>query len=292
METGLFSTRRLRAHGLSTADIRRALRNGTLARVRRGWYAVPNVTPDVLTAARIGGRLSCVTALRWHGAWTLDRSNPHVRVASGVDVRRLAEPHLHWTEDRVGPGVDTVETALGVATTCLDFRALVVLADSLANRRLLSPDRLAAVLTRSARGRRALTAHDPRAESGIETLVRLALRRRRVSIRSQVVIPGVGRVDFLVGDRLVIETDGFEWHGGRDAFERDRQRDLELVRLGYVVIRASYRRVIDDLDGVVMAVLDVVRRRDHRWRAVHRTQLSGSGYLVGVSSPDSRNPES
>jgi len=97
-----------------------------------------------------------------------------------------------------------------------------------------------------------------------------------------VVIPGVGRVDFLIGERLVVEADGYEWHASREAFERDRERDRELVRRGYVVVRASYRQVLDDLDAVILAILDVVRRRDHHWRAVHRAQLSAGGYLVDV----------
>src|SRR5690606_29569534 len=118
---------------------------------------------------------------------------------------------------------------------------------------------LRALLHATARGRRVLALHDPAAESGIETLVRLALRRHRIRARSQVTIPGVGRVDFLIGDRLVIEADGFEWHGSREAFERDRDRDRELVRRGFVVIRLSYARVMGDLDGAMLAVLDVVR---------------------------------
>src|SRR5690606_16212758 len=102
---------------------------------------------------------------------------------------------------------------------------------------------------------------DPAAESGIETLVRLALRRHRIRSRSQVVIAGVGRVDLLVGERLVIEVDGYRWHGDRAAFEADRDRDRELVRRGYVVLRPSYERVTTDLDRVMVAVLDIVRRR-------------------------------
>src|SRR5262245_29057267 len=49
---------------------------------------------------------------------------------------------------------------------------------------------------------------DSDAQSGIETKVRLFLRSRRIPFRVQVAISGVGRVDLLVGDRLVIELDG------------------------------------------------------------------------------------
>lgn len=54
-------------------------------------------------------------------------------------------------------------------------------------------------------------------------------------------------VDFLWRDRrLVVETDGYRYHHGREAFEADRDRDLRLKALGYEVIRLSYRQVVDD----------------------------------------------
>jgi very-short-patch-repair endonuclease len=284
MHTDLFSTRQLRSRGLRRADIRRALARGELNRLRRGWYCTPAATPDLVTAARAGGRLTCLAALRSHGAWTLESSGAHVRVADGIAVIHQPGVRIHWTAARVGPGIDSIDEALATAVACVDFRALVVAADSLVNRGLLTPIRLQAVLGVTPRGRRVLAVHDPRAESGIETLVRLALRRHRVRARSQVAIPGVGRVDFLVGDRLVIEADGYDWHGGRLEFERDRERDRELVRRGYIVIRATYHQVMTDLDAVISAALEVIRRREHRWRAIHRTELSESGYLIDLSS--------
>ena len=292
MQTGLFSTQLLRANGLRRSDLRRALAAGAIARVRRGWYCTPAADPAVVTAARAGGRLTCLAALRAHGAWVLDDIGTHVRVADGVTVIHQPGVRIHWTSERVGPGVDSVEEALATAVACVDFRALVVVADSLVNRGVITPIRLQAVLGVTPRGRRVLAVHDAAAESGIETLVRLALRRHRVKARSQVVISGVGRVDFLIGDRLVIEADGYDWHGGRLEFERDRERDRELVRRGYIVIRASYRQVMSNLDEVIGAALEVIRRREHRWRAVHRTQLSESGYLIDLSSMNARNSES
>lgn len=45
--------------------------------------------------------------------------------------------------------------------------------------------------------------------------MRLRLRRRKVELRTQVTIADVGRVDLLVGERLVIEVDSKEHHTGR-----------------------------------------------------------------------------
>ena len=82
-------------------------------------------------------------------------------------------------------------------------------------------------------------------------------------------MPGVRRVDLLIGDRLVIELDGRAFHSGED-FERDRRQDLELALRGYVVIRLSYRMVVHDWDATHRAVVEVVARGLHRWGRVTR----------------------
>lgn len=288
----MLSTLALRTHGMSRADLHRALDDGTLVRVRRGWYATSTAPPAIVVAAKIGGRLTGLAALKLHGAWTLTTPPIDVRVADGVSIVRVPGSTVHWTSERVTPGIDSPSEALEVAIVCADLRAVVIAVDSLVNRRILSESEARAVLNASARGRRALTLHDPAAESGIETLVRLALRRLRIRLRSQAVIVGVGRVDFLIGQRLVIEADGYEWHADSARFEADRERDRELVRRGYVVIRASYKQVTTNLDAVTETVLAVIRRREHLWRPIHRAQLSELGRLIDVSDAAARDSES
>jgi len=39
---------------------------------------------------------------------------------------------------------------------------------------------------------------------------------------------------------LIVETDGRESHGTRQAFERDRRRDRRLMLLGYRVVRFTW----------------------------------------------------
>jgi very-short-patch-repair endonuclease len=59
-------------------------------------------------------------------------------------------------------------------------------------------------------------------------------------------------VDFLWRERrLVVETDGWEGHRGRQAFEDDRVRDAYLRLQGYEVLRFSWRQVFDDPKSVV-----------------------------------------
>jgi very-short-patch-repair endonuclease len=104
----------------------------------------------------------------------------------------------------------------------------------------------------------------PLSDSGLETIARLLFHRVRVRIRTQVRIGGVRHVDMLVGDRLVIELDGRGFHSGDD-FDRDRRQDLELSRRGYLVVRLSYRMVVEEWDETHRRVLELVGRGLHRW---------------------------
>ncbi|WP_299573327.1 DUF559 domain-containing protein [uncultured Williamsia sp.] len=79
-------------------------------------------------------------------------------------------------------------------------------------------------------------------------------------------VPGVGRVDLLVGERLVIEVDSHAHHTGVERYEADRARDRRLVQLGYVVLRLSYHQVVHDWPETEKVVLDLIRRREHRGR--------------------------
>jgi very-short-patch-repair endonuclease len=54
-------------------------------------------------------------------------------------------------------------------------------------------------------------------------------------------------VDALWRDlRLVVEVDGYEYHGGRASFESDRARDATLVAAGYRVIRFTAVQLRDE----------------------------------------------
>ena len=67
----------------------------------------------------------------------------------------------------------------------------------------------------------------------------------------------VGRftVDFLWREhRLIVETDGYTAHRGRQAFEDDRVRDNELMASGYDVLRFTQARVANEPDEVVAVV--------------------------------------
>jgi hypothetical protein len=58
---------------------------------------------------------------------------------------------------------------------------------------------------------------------------------------------GGHEVDFLWATaRLVVEVDGYRYHGHRAAFERDRIRDQALATSGYRVLRVTWRQLVDE----------------------------------------------
>ncbi len=57
---------------------------------------------------------------------------------------------------------------------------------------------------------------------------------------------GAYEVDFAwPAAPLVVEVDGYRFHSGRDAFERDRRRDAELQARGYRVVRITWRQLAE-----------------------------------------------
>ena len=73
-------------------------------------------------------------------------------------------------------------------------------------------------------------------------------------------------VDFLWPEqKVIVEIDGFAFHGHRAAFERDRQRDMVMRDAGYEVIRVTWRQLVEQPLRVIA----------HIARALGRSQFLG-----------------
>ncbi len=53
---------------------------------------------------------------------------------------------------------------------------------------------------------------------------------------------------------VVVEVDGFAFHSGRGAFERDRRRDADLQAAGHRVLRITWRRLQAEPEAVLVAL--------------------------------------
>ncbi len=273
---GLAATHELLAAGFDRGGIRAELVAGRLQRVRQGWYSRRGIHADLLHAARVGGRLGCSSALRLRDVWVTYDGCLHVAVqpsacrlrSPGDAHRRLTptEPVItHWTD---GGGrsrliVDDL-SAIVQLSACVSPDHLAASADSLIHRRPQLRDavtglaQLAGLVPEGHRHR--LAQVDGVCESGTETL--FWLRMRRLAPQRQIWLTPKIRVDFLLGDRLVIEVDGKEFHSRESDFESDRRRDAELSALGYRVLRFSYRQMMREWPSVEAAVLAAVARGD------------------------------
>jgi hypothetical protein len=72
-------------------------------------------------------------------------------------------------------------------------------------------------------------------------------------------------VDFLfAAARLVVETDGWRFHGTRAAFERDRHRDAALARADFRVLRFTHRQLEREPSAVAATVAAASRSGSRR----------------------------
>jgi very-short-patch-repair endonuclease len=66
-------------------------------------------------------------------------------------------------------------------------------------------------------------------------------------------------VDLLAADlRLAVEVDGYHHFQDEDAYRRDRRKDLDLQRRGYLVVRVLAEDVVCRLEEVLRTILDAV----------------------------------
>ncbi|PPI25626.1 MULTISPECIES: endonuclease domain-containing protein [unclassified Rathayibacter] len=263
MLTGVLHLSRLRALGV---DPRAAVRNGTLTRLRPGWFAAADARADQQQAVLHAGFVSCVSFFDARGAYRPEDDRLHLGVHSS-NRARTTDPGVvvHWSRRipmPTGPAVvASTERALEHLLLCQPSDESVAVVDSALHRGIIGPGLLAGTMALlPARLHPLLSAFDGRAESGIESLTRFRLLACGVGCRPQAEIPGVGRVDLLIDDWLVIELDGRRWHTAAEAFTRDRRRDAAAVLSGYTVLRFSYADVVHDWARTSTVILGTMAR--------------------------------
>lgn len=244
----------------------RALTDGSWRRVLRGTYAPGGAQLDLSLRCRAAQRLLPDHAhvadrcLLWLlGVDVLPPGPPVLEVVvprgAVLPVRaqlRCRTAHLP-ARDRAVLGPDRVRCLRTPRATADLLRRLplvdaVVVADAVQHAGLVEPGELAEELDLHARlrgvrrARRALELSDVRAESPPESRLRLALVLAGFAPVPQyeVRVAGrlVARVDLAFPHlRIAIEYDGRAVHGLADVFARDRQRQNDLVRAGWTVLR-------------------------------------------------------
>jgi very-short-patch-repair endonuclease len=87
---------------------------------------------------------------------------------------------------------------------------------------------------------------------------------RRANLPAPEVNAKVGSytADFLwPTEKVIVELDGYDYHRGRAAFERDHERDAEHLRLGFLVIRVTGRQLARELEALLVQIATALARR-------------------------------
>lgn len=269
----VFSRAELLQSGGTGDEITRAVKTGLLLRLRRDHYAYPDVAPDVAEAVRVGGRLACVTLLQKVGVFVLKSAGLHMHLAphmSRIRARKARSTVLHWSR-RTRQGsprhVVALRDAVLQSILCQEPRAVIATLDSVLHLRLATRAQLDELFAElPARMQVLLNLVDGSAESGPETYMRLILRTLGLRYETQVVIPGAGRVDFLVEGWLIIECDSKEYHEGWEKQVEDRARDIAAARRGYTSIRPIASDILFDSATVRQQITEIVEAFEPRVR--------------------------
>ncbi|MDR7190272.1 very-short-patch-repair endonuclease [Microbacterium sp. BE35] len=263
--------RELRASGLSRSKIAAALADGSLISARRGVYERRGVCADIKTAAAHGGWVVCVSAAQHLGLWVAEHGGG-LHVGLRAHGRAYSHPDcscvVHWSDQddvtRGAFGVPSVRVVLRQILRCQGLEAFFVALESALRRRTLSNTDLDWLRRgTNADAREAITFARSDADSGLESLLRWRLRRRGLRVRTQQSITSVGRVDFVIGERLIVEVDGAPNHDSESHRHKDLVRDANAAAWGFVTLRFDYALVVHDWDTVELAILGLVDRGLH-----------------------------
>ncbi len=276
-QLGLITTSQLQLAGIGRRAIESRAHRSLIHRIYRGVYLVGNPIP--LPGAReLGAVLACGPhALLSHASagavWGLTPA-PNGEVAltvvgrngrsrQAITVHRVSRLAAVDRATRHGiPLTAPARTLVDLAATAEDYALDHALGEARVQK-LIDDRALAQALDRAgrragvARLRAALEAEGEwdytplKAEQRMRRLIAQARLPRPVY---QAVVEG-WPVDCLWPDqRLILEVDGYRFHGHRGAFERDRRKDMMLVAAGYRVIRITWRQLSEQPLAVVSAI--------------------------------------
>ena len=296
---GVFGSCDATAEGVTRNVVRAMVRDGTVTRVAARAYVLSDTlraarTPEAVHRLHVlailrsfDGRVAAShhSALALHGLpfWQVAEDTFHVCRVAGSSSRVRGSLHLHeeTTADPlmrlrltraliVTPGLAAVGTAMvdgleaGVVAMDAALHAeLVTRADlqRLVDAHALTPG--------VARARDAVALADGSAESPGESRTRMVLRHlpATLTVEPQAVIRDgsdafVGRSDFLVDGRVVVEFDGRAKYGltGTPAEDlwAEKRREDRLRALGYAVVRLTWADLANP-EAVLQRVLEALR---------------------------------
>lgn len=250
---GVAHSSTVRLAGYDVHAVRTAIASGAVTRVRRSWLVGRECSGERRQAAQAGGRVSCITAARELGLWTPDATHTHIAVPGTASRIRNSGLIVHWARGPIAvPSRSAEEPLLNVlfhAARCLEPERAVLIWESALHGGLVSAGQLQRVAWHSGRATRIAEVASSLSDSGLETRFLWIMREIGVVVQQQIWIDG-HPVDALIGERLVIQSDGFAHHSTAKDRRRDLSADARLTLLGYTVLRFDYHQLLFDPVGV------------------------------------------
>ncbi|MGA9857012.1 MAG: DUF559 domain-containing protein [Solirubrobacteraceae bacterium] len=194
----------------------------------------------------------------------------HIRQPDGMQVFRVRHLDTHDVRIRHGlPVTAPARTLIDYAAAASDTATAVALNEARVLRLVNDADLQAAIMraplrSGSARIRRLLSSEAGPAltRSEAEARLRDLLAAAELAAPQFNVWVGGFLVDALwAGPRVVIEVDGFAVHGQRGKFDGDRRRDQALAARGYLVIRVSWRQLVEEPMALVARLAQALAAR-------------------------------
>lgn len=259
---GAARTAALHRAGFPRSCVAKALGAGQIVRIRRGVYALPQVAGMLSLALQHNALLTCISAAPAYQLWSLEKASTvhlspgHKKTVPGTiahgRIRHAVHPRLP---------VAGLADVLIHALRCLPELQALVMVQCAAQRGDVTVDFLRRKLpgNRNARARSVLDYVIPRADSVLEVLANYHFRRAGLHVRRHVELQGVGEVDFLIEDCLVVETDG-STHLEAKQVKKDRARNNATVVGGRLCLRFGYVEVVHYPERMVAQVLAVLEQ--------------------------------
>ena len=260
---GVIDRLQLEALGLARGAIEHRLAMGRLRRLHHGVYAVGHealqLRGRLVGALLVGGPGAALSHRTAAGLTKLIPSMPKFveitttstwpRSRPGLAFHHSMQLDAHMLHDL--PVTTPIRTLLDLAATLASADLERACSEALVLD-LVTAEQLARQHGRGSGALRAIVAHGiaptrSELERGfLRAMAKAGIPRPETNARI-----GRHRVDFHWPEhRLVVELDGWRFHGHRLAFERDRVRDVELQLRGWTVARFTWRRLREEPDAV------------------------------------------
>lgn len=248
-------------------------------RIRKGWYAAPELPRLMQQVARVGGRATELTAAEYNGVWVPPYRGLHVALApnacrprhrTNFTIRLSAvvstDVVVHWSDTGCGGTRFVVRPEDWLAETLRrrPLRFGFAVANSALRQGVVDRAGWERVrLSLSSERSRALASASPLPQSGTEAVALFLMLEAGIPVRAQVQLADDIWADLLVGERLAVEIDSRRYHTGEKAEGRDLVRENRLHRLGYNIVRFDYAQVMFQPHLVARTILCKMADCDH-----------------------------